>query len=380
MDTITRNIPDDLPEADFVDVNTETLVNRLVTGYEEIMGRTLYPADPVRAFILWLASIIVQERILINESAKQNLPRYAEGENLDSLNEIFHNAHRLQPQAATTKLRFHLTVVPQEDYIIADELEVTVDGEINFVTVGDIIFKAGEIQAEVQAVCTSPGEIGNGFMPGQINQLVSEEFLYFKEVENITETGGGSETESDEAFYNRMRESEGTYTTAGPAESYIYHAKSVSSRISDVSAESPEPGVADIRIMLYDGEMPEEELLEKVRKHLSQDGIRPMTDKVIVAAPDRVDFDIRIRYYIPKPKAESTNEIQEKVKKAVEEYISWQTSKMGRDINPSYFSAVLMKTGIKRVEIMSPTFTLVEKGSIAVAGEQDVIYGGLEDE
>lgn len=83
--TKKRNIPSNLPEVEFVDTNTEALVNKLIAGYEEITGRTLYPADPVRAFILWLASVLVQERVQINESAKQNLPRYAVGKNLDSL-------------------------------------------------------------------------------------------------------------------------------------------------------------------------------------------------------------------------------------------------------------------------------------------------------
>ena len=52
----TRNIPSELPEVEFVDTDTEALVNKLIAGYEEITGRTLYPADPVRAFILWLAA------------------------------------------------------------------------------------------------------------------------------------------------------------------------------------------------------------------------------------------------------------------------------------------------------------------------------------
>ena len=85
MANMTRNIPSELPEVEFVDTDTEALVNKLIAGYEEITGRTLYPADPVRAFILWLASVIIQERVNINESAKQNLPRYATGQNLDSL-------------------------------------------------------------------------------------------------------------------------------------------------------------------------------------------------------------------------------------------------------------------------------------------------------
>ena len=378
--TTQRNIPSNLPEVEFVDTDTEALVNKLIAGYEEITGRILYPADPVRAFILWLASIIIQERVGINESAKQNLPRYAEGENLDSLSEIFHNTYRLEPTAATTTLGFYITTTLEEDYIITDELEVTVDGVINFATTGYLIFKAGENYAEVGAICQSVGTVGNGFTPGQVSKLVSDEFLYFKEVANTTTTAGGSEEESDTAFYNRMRESEESYTTAGPRGSYAYHAKSVSSQISDVSAESPEDGVADVRIMLYGGKLPDKELNDRVQEYLSADDIRPMTDKVIVAAPDTIEFDIEATYYIPRDKAATTKEIKQAVELATENYTLWQTSKMGRDINPSYFNAMLMESGIKRVDITTPVFTEIPKGSVAVLRNCNVTFGGVEDE
>lgn len=378
--TTQRNIPSNLPEVEFVDTDTEALVNKLIAGYEKITGRTLYPADPVRAFILWLASIIIQERVGINESAKQNLPRYAEGENLDSLSEIFHNTYRLEPTAATTTLGFYITTTLEEDYIITDELEVTVDGVINFATTGYLIFKAGENYAEVGAICQSVGTVGNGFAPGQVSKLVSDEFLYFKEVANMTTTAGGSEEESDTAFYNRMRESEESYTTAGPRGSYAYHAKSVSSQISDVSAESPQDGVADVRIMLYGGKLPDKELIDRVQEYLSADDIRPMTDKVIVAAPDTIEFDIEATYYIPRDKAATTKEIKQAVELATENYTLWQTSKMGRDINPSYFNAMLMESGIKRVDITTPVFTEIPKGSVAVLRNCNVTFGGVEDE
>ena len=53
---------------------------------------------------------------------------------------------------------------------------------------------------------------------------------------------------------------------------------------------------------------------------------------------------------------------------------------MGRDINPSYFSAMLMESGIKRVEITAPTFTEIPKGSVAVIRDCNVTFGGMEDE
>ena len=53
---------------------------------------------------------------------------------------------------------------------------------------------------------------------------------------------------------------------------------------------------------------------------------------------------------------------------------------MGRDINPSYFNAMLMESGIKRVEIIKPAFTEIPKGSVAVIRDCNISFGGVEDE
>ena len=102
MTTKSRTYPD----ISYVETDTETIVNALIQGYEKIAGRTLYPADPARLFILWVADIIVQERVNIDFSAKQNIPRYAEGEYLDSLAELFKGAER--PTQGDLNIAFEL--------------------------------------------------------------------------------------------------------------------------------------------------------------------------------------------------------------------------------------------------------------------------------
>ena len=113
------------PNISFVDTDTETLVNALIRSYERFTGRTLYPADPTRLFLLWIADIIIQERVNIDFSAKQNLPRYAEGEYLDSLAEIFKDTYRLEPEAARTTIRFTLSMKLDAATIIPAGTRVT---------------------------------------------------------------------------------------------------------------------------------------------------------------------------------------------------------------------------------------------------------------
>ncbi len=280
MTTKSRTYPD----ISYVETDTETIVNTLIQGYEKIAGRTLYPADPARLFILWVADIIVQERVNIDFSAKQNIPRYAEGEYLDSLAELFKGAERLEPEKARTTLQYTLSIPLEVATTIPAGTRATPDGEIVFATLEDLTIPAGQRTGSVEAECQIEGENGNGFIPGQINQPI-DVFPYYESVENITESAGGADRESDAAFYERMRESVETYSTAGPLGGYEYFAKSASALIADVKATSPKPGEVDVRVLLTGGELPGEEILKEVLNILNADTVRPLTDHVTVAAP-----------------------------------------------------------------------------------------------
>ncbi len=153
------------PEISFVDTDTATLENALIQSYEAFTGRTLYPADPARLFILWVADIIIQERVNIDFSAKQNVPRYAEGEYLDSLAELFKDVYRLEPEKAKTTLRFTLSIPLEVATIIPAGTRATVDGEIMFQTLETLTILAGDTSGDVAAECLTAGEIGNGFGP-----------------------------------------------------------------------------------------------------------------------------------------------------------------------------------------------------------------------
>ncbi len=367
------------PDINFVEIDTEKLVNDLISSYEVFTGRKLYPADPARLFILWIADIMIQERIVINESAKQNVPRYAEGEYLDSLAEIFKDTERLQAQPATTVLRFYISEKQPSAQVIPAGTRATVDGEIIFETTETATIPCGDLYADVPAKCTITGIKGNGFVPGQISQII-DLFPFYQSVENITTTDGGADRESDTAFYERLRDSMESFSTAGPFGAYVYWTKTASARIKDVKPTSPEPGVVDIRILLENGEVPDKQMLQLVLDTLNCDKVRPFTDFVQVSAPDIVNYLIDVTYYISSQSESSTAVIQQNIKTALEQYKKWQSEKMGRDINPSKLSEMLMGAGIKRVEIRSPTFVHISDTAVAVLSGENVIYGGVEDE
>lgn len=367
------------PDIHFVDTGTNTVVNALIQSYEAFTGRTLYPADPARLFILWVADIIIQERVNIDFSARQNVPRYAEGEYLDSLAELFKDAYRLEPEKAKTTLRFTLSIPLEVATIVPAGTRVTVDGEIIFQTLQALTIPAGDLFGDVEAECQTAGEIGNGFVPGQITQLI-DIFPYFGSVENVSESDGGADEESDAAFYERMRESVETFSTAGPLGAYEYYAKSASALIVDVKATSPEPGEVDVRVLLSGGQLPGEEILKEVLDILNADKVRPLTDHVTVAAPETVPYDIDFTYWTQEGGAISDDKVAENIAAAVRTFKEWQGAKMGRDVNPSYLISLLMQAGAKRVKVRSPVDTVVPDNAVAVIGETTVVNGGAENE
>lgn len=372
------------PEIDFVETDTEMIENNLIQTYETMKQKDgnknykVYPASPEKLFISYMAAIIVQQRILINQAAKMNVPRWAEGEYLDSIAELFKDAQRLPASPAKATFRCYISEEQPQSIIIPKGTRITFDGDIVFATEDDLEIKAGELFGDVDAVCETSGTIGNNLAPGQVKEII-DVYDYFQKIENITKTSGGADEETDEDFRERMREDMESYSTAGPANGYIYHTKSVSAAISDVSVDSPEPGIVDIRVLLKNGEKPTETVLKGIEDSLNADTIRPLTDTVKVSVPDSVEFEINVTFWIEQGNMANAKIIEENARAAVNDFIEWQTEKMERDINPSNLIARLMKTGVKRVEVRKPEFLPVDKVSVATLTKCNVLNGGVED-
>lgn len=379
------------PDIEFVETDTETIESNMIALYEELVNKELvkrgkrekykvYPASPERLFIAWCAAIIVQQRILINETAKRNVPRYAKGEYLDSLAELFKDIERLPATPAVAKFRCYISAAQNQSVIVPQGTRITFDGEITFETTEELEIKAGETYGEVNGKCQTAGIVGNNLAPGQVKEIV-DVYDYYLKAENITKTEGGAGEEDDDSYYERMRESMESFSTAGPINGYIYHTKSVSTAIADVAATSPEAGVVDIRVLLQGGEQPTQAVLDEIQTALNASDVRPLTDTVMVSMPEEDPFEIDLTYYINRNSQASTSIIDREAREAVEAYITWQTGKMGRDINPSYLTQLIMAAGVKRVEVRKPIFQVVEETHVAriVRDTMTVLNGGVEN-
>lgn len=371
----------DLPEILFATEEASAIQQNIVTVYEGLTDRTLQPTDPVRLFLNSLAAIIVQQRVLINQTAKGNLLRYASGVLLDHIG-AFQGSERLAASVAITTLQFTLSIPLSSATPIPSGTRVGVqggEGSIYFSTTEYLEIPAGVTTGVVTAECSAAGTVGNGFIPGQINVLM-DQLPFVQAVTNLTASSGGAAVETDEAFKERIRTAPESYSTAGPRGAYEFWAKSTSAAIQDVHAYSPEAGKVTIVPLLVGGQIPGQDVLDAVAEKLEDRGIRPLTDQVTVAAPEPVQYNTTLTYYISRSRSAEVQAIQAAVTAAVPAYHAWQRSKLGRDINPSELIARVMAAGALRVVINAPTYTELNMTQIAQDNPASITYGGLADD
>lgn len=373
-------------EYKFIPTDPEDIIIWITSVYEEIMGVTVQPASPDQLLIRWAAEAIVLERVLTNYAANQNIPSRAVGDNLDALAELFYMKERPQSKAATCKVRFTISE-PQEFAVLIPKGTRVTDSSQTLVwaTLEDVYVTAGGTDADTVVQCQTKGEAGNGFVAGQINSIV-DPFAYFLSCKNLTESDGGENEATDERFYELLRLSMDAYSCAGAMGAYIYWAKQASTEIKDVVANSPSPSVVKIYAIMDGGALAGETIKREILEKCSADEHRPLTDRVIAADAEVVQYDIAFTYYIQNGNTGSAAEITEAVNDAVERYKVWQCAKLGRDIVPDKLREFLYQTGIKRVEMTAPAYTALRDGKdgtapqIARVGTVTITSGGYEDE
>ena len=369
----------DLPDVEFLDTDTETIKNSIITITEGILGRKLARADPLRLFLNSLALIIIQQRVAFNHAFKMNLLAYTEGDAMDHIGN-FIGCERIEATAATTTIQVTLSATQNHTVTVPAGTRVATDDNVVFSIEKDIDVPGGTRTATGRALCQQKGSVGNGYDINAVKNIL-DNVPYVAEITNITMTEGGAERESDEDYRERIHEAPEKFSTAGPAGAYAYYAKQAASNVADVAVESPSPGKVTVYPLLNNGELPGDETLALIKEKINADDVRPLTDYVTVSKPTTLSYMINLTYYISNTDKANQLAIKQKVEQAVKDYVIWQKSKLGRDINRTELYYRIKAAGAKRVEIMSPTSdTVVSNHQVAIASTTNVLYGGLEDE
>lgn len=369
-----------LAPVNFLETDAETIRSQIITGFEKASGDTLAAGDPRRLFLLSIADVIIQQRTAINLAAQQNLLSYAQGNYLDALGQLL-AVERMAESKAVTTLEFTLSQALGSVYTIPAGTQVT-NGVVTFETDEDLLIPIGQTKGEVSASCTVAGPVGNDYLAGQVNTIVTP-MTFVSGAQNTTITTGGADAESDPDFADRIRLAPNSFSVAGPEKAYVYHAKSVSPAIIDVKVNSPTPGEVDVYVLLTDGTLPTEDTLEQIEEHLSDENIRPLTDYVVVKAPTASNYEIELHYWINQEDSSKAAQIQADVEAAVEQYRLWQQTKIGRDITPGKLLQLVFAAGASRVDNskMKPAaWKKLEAMQVAQCTKVSVVYEGYKDE
>lgn len=297
-----------LPDITFAESDPAAVEQKILTTVEALLERKLARADPLRIFLMGIEALMIQQRILIDEAAKQGLLAYATGGNLDHIG-VLVGTDRLSASAATVTLEFSLNEARETGTVIPKGTRATAGNGVMFATDATAVIFAGTTSITAPVTCTKTGTAGNDYASGEIICLV-DPVPFVASVTNTTKSAGGSETESDDAYRLRIQEAPEQFSTAGPTGAYEYHAKRANSLIVDVSVDSPSPGEVVVRPLLKDGGLPDIEIINTVSKTLNDRKVRPLTDHVTVEAPTAVSYNINLSYWIDRENATEAVNIQ----------------------------------------------------------------------
>lgn len=360
----------------FVTLDVEQVKAELISRFENALGESLYPSDERAIFLFQFIPIVVGLVSKINESANQNLLRYARDLKLDEIGYLT-NTERLEDAASSTYLKFILSAAQAIDIQIPIGTRATPNYELYFETTQSASIPSGQTEVIIPAKCMERGSIGNGFEIGQIKHMV-DQIPFVASVINTTVTVGGSNKEDDDSYRERIQLSPESLSTAGSEDGYKYWAKTADKNIGDVEVDSPSDATIKIIAIMKDGSIPSQAVLDKITAATSSKKVRPLTDKVTVQGPTVVNYAVNLTYYISKDRETEVTSITAAINQAVIDYNTWQSTKLGRAISPDELRKRLFIAGASRVTMTAPSYTTLTKGQVGKVTTSTVTYGGLE--
>lgn len=365
-----------LPEPSFIDRDPQAITAEIVAQYEQLTGKTLYPAQVERLLIDVIAYRETLVRIGIQEAAKQNLVAYARAPMLDYLGELV-GVTRLPAQPAKTTLRFTFAAALATNLLIPAGTRVEGgDGTATFATDAEVTLLAGQLSIDAAATCEEPGAAGNAWQPGQINNLVDDLGAVEVTAANTTVTSGGIVEEEDDRLRERIKLAPEAFSTAGSRLAYVFHAKSAHQSIVDVAVLSPTPGAVKLYPLLTTG-LPDANMLSLVAATCSADRVRPLTDNVQALAPTPIDYAIDAQLVLYKNTDVAS--VLAQAQAAAEAYKADRAAGLGRDIVPVQVESALKVAGVYDIVRAAPAKIVLAENEWARCTAINLVVTGTVD-
>ncbi|WP_019236524.1 baseplate assembly protein [Wolbachia pipientis] len=196
----------------------------------------------------------------------------------------------------------------------------------------------------------------------RMNEAVKSNLLKFakgEDLDNLAEFYGVEREKKKKRMKDlerRVKAKIAGWSTGGSKEYYKYHALSADSRVKDALVESPIPGKVQISILSTQTGILSEELLEIVKKQVTRDDIRVLTDTVTVVGCNITEIDIHSRVSV------SSLISEEEIKKQFIEKFEL-AKRLGWNVTRSWIIANLFVEGVENVELIEPRENVVVLGN-----------------
>lgn len=154
--------------------------------------------------------------------------------------------------------------------------------------------------------------------------------------------------EDDDSLRERAQMAWEGLSTAGPRNSYIFHARAADGRVADATATSPSPAVAVVTIqaMAGDGTAPPD-LVAAVQAYLSDEDRRPVADRLTVQGAQVLPYSVTATLYLNTAGPES-EPIMEAAEAALLAFVH-QRRRLGLEVSASAIHAALHVEGVRKV-------------------------------
>lgn len=335
--------------------DVKQILAEAIAQYEQQAGKVLQPAHIERLIINVYAYRELLTRKGINEAFRQTFPQTATGIALDLCGETM-GCYRLTDKAARCLLRF--SVQGEHDSIfIPKGTQVALSDDLYFSTLNDDVITPLIQSVEIEAECNKTGTTGNGWEVGRIKTLKTPlNTTASVEVSNLDTPSGGLSEEDDDSYRKRILAAPEAFSSCGSIAAYDYHVRTVSQDIADVHIANPRGGLVRISVLTKKG-LPDNRLLNDIKRYVSAEKLRPLCDTVEVVAPIQRNYQIRAELVLLDGVREDI--VKSQARESLQRYLGEKTKKLGIDIVPSAIIAALRVEGVYDVLLHSPQKTII---------------------
>ena len=156
--------------------------------------------------------------------------------------------------------------------------------------------------------------------------------------------------EDDDRYRHRIQLSLEAHTTAGPVDSYRYHALSAHPHIKDVAILRPQAGTVKVVVLSDDPKgVTSDAILQAVRDRLNDEKIRPLCDtvEVIRATINKWRFECSIEF----EHGPDGDTVKQSIIEKIKDYLKTKAFFIGKKVMVGEIYAILHQPGVSLVRI-----------------------------